>query len=194
MFLALAFVYYSVFPLMLNLALSFGAAVLLARNRGILVWLTLFLVTSLLLTFATRLPDFICDAISLPETERSIIQPRQLLPGDTVNLGEHYLPIEHRTSYFGTPGYEGSDMRVGIAGPNFYKEDIVYLLEGMGLRLNFGQPLAGAPVITLNVTETETHQQLELKVSEATRQVAWYRSRNRMHFTDELGAGSGPYL
>ena len=106
-----------------------------------------------------------------------------------MNLAEQYLPIEHRSSYFGTPGYEDTDMRVGIAGPNFHEEDIVYLLEGMGLRLNFGQPLPGAPVISLNRTETETHQQLELTISKDARQLASYRTSDRMHFTDELGGG-----
>lgn len=185
--LLLLMLYWTVFPTLLNFVVSFAVAMWLARDRGWLLGLICFLVTSLMLTFGTRLPDFLHDATSLPKPDRSIAEALRLAPGDTLYLGERYQPVEQRGGYFSTPNYSDSAPGSRIVGPKFYTEDIVGVLRDRGLRLDFGEPKQGAPVLLLSRTETDTHQQLELTVKRDAQPLAHYEATRRLRFRDELG-------
>ena len=187
--LLLLVLYWTIFPTVLNFGISAVVAAWLGRERGFLFWLVFFLITSLMLTFATRLPDFLYDAANVGVSDRAIEEVLRLAPGDTLYLKDNYPPIEQRGGYFSTPSYAEHETAGRIVGPKFYFEDLVGLLRGMGLRIVFGEQREGAAILLFVSTKNNTHQQLELVVQRDGRQLAHYKSLSRLRFWDELGDG-----
>ncbi len=187
--LILAVVYYTLFPSILNFIVACFFTWLFTDNKNWLSSVVCFFAVSLAFTFVTRVPDFAIDYFYLNEGVREIQQPITLRKGDTVNIANLDAFVEHRKAYFNTSGWQGHSWVGKIAGPDFYAEDISYLLELQGLRLNAGTPDPHATTLQLDIDQDTTHQTITLSLIREGKTTARYERRERLHFWDEVGAG-----
>ena len=183
-------IYFTVFPTVLNITLSLWLACLWARGKSFIFGILCFFSISLALTFGTRLPDFLYDALRKDNPVRFVVRPLDLNPGDTLNIAERYAPVKHRSAYFATSWYVKFSRTLRIGGPYFYTEDVMHTLKNSGLRLNYGEPEIGAPTLTINVDADRTHQTVTLALEQKGGVAARFEQTSRQHFLDELGAGT----
>ena len=139
----------------------------------------------------TRIPDFVADYQNGSSYHAELRKPLIIDTGEHLNLTYRVNDLRSRDSYFGasypTSASAGSPTFSGMA-VGVFESDPLQRIDDWGLEIHRETFRDDAPHMSIVVERTPTHQTVDFTLSHAGQVYATYHRRQRIYFSDELGA------
>ena len=177
--------YWGMLPSLLNVVISRFIAKKFFR-QGLKMWLMFFFV-SILLTFGTRIPGFVDDALNASADVVEIKRSTRLGPSDILNLQLATKHVRWRADYLTASSGRGYGS-ASFGGIWIRQAELTESAARHGVAVNTGKPVPGHPILRSSYSETSTHALVDLEVISKDQVIAEYRRRIRLNFVDEIGA------